>query len=540
MKVRKLLKTLLLFIVCFSLLSACITSDGGKESDKSGLSEIEASRLFEITATSFFFHTEKIMADYDYTEDRANWTALMEEKFDLEIIAHNYYTEAKAGLALSYPWNSENFYLFKKNITQGIIGGLYRLDDPKMIYPLIESGMILPIDEYLKGNENWNSLPSEIRESYMIDGATYAVPTKAEPIRQIRIIRADWLNNLGLQSPKTIDEFYEVLFKFTHDDPDADKYNNTIGLLKINGLLELSDIFEAFDARLAPAGGMLPAWNPNTNQWEDSVLKPEFAECVEFLRTCVVNDILKDTSWGTKYYFTRGHYGTQLTYVKDPLYYADWIKEVKPESEPEIEILPGLTHLQTENVHPYYVSYIEPYVLLNNSVNPKSTVNMLIDVFLADKEGHYAGAYGPIGGGYFLDGDKVLINTVMKNNARFSYLTPKITSSSPFFDYEIIAKYVKEDPDKEDVYFTKTFNYVNDRSHDPSYFELPWEYVMLPYRMDNGSALKNHSDRMSDLLDYVLRGELSIEDYINEYTKSTNRIGLPDFIIEENLKLSGN
>ena len=43
------------------------------------------------------------------------------------------------------------------------------------------------------------------------------------------IIRQDWLDNLGLSYPQTLDEMKDVMLAFTNDDPDGDGQNNTYG-----------------------------------------------------------------------------------------------------------------------------------------------------------------------------------------------------------------------------------------------------------------------------------------------------------------------
>ena len=66
-------------------------------------------------------------------------------------------------------------------------------------------------------------------------------------------IRQDWLDNLGLQVPTTIDELTEVLRAFTEDDPDQNGLNDTYGLStygmhNIYSMNYLSTIFGAFGA----------------------------------------------------------------------------------------------------------------------------------------------------------------------------------------------------------------------------------------------------------------------------------------------------
>ena len=65
------------------------------------------------------------------------------------------------------------------------------------------------------------------------NGKLYALPQLAEePSSGIMIpyIRKDWLANLGLDYPKTMDEFLQVMIAFTKDDPDGNGKNDTYGL----------------------------------------------------------------------------------------------------------------------------------------------------------------------------------------------------------------------------------------------------------------------------------------------------------------------
>ena len=43
-------------------------------------------------------------------------------------------------------------------------------------------------------------------------------------------IRKDWLNNVGMEVPKTLDELYAVMKAFKENDPDKDGQNDTVGI----------------------------------------------------------------------------------------------------------------------------------------------------------------------------------------------------------------------------------------------------------------------------------------------------------------------
>lgn len=80
-----------------------------------------------------------------------------------------------------------------------------------------------------------------ILNSYSKDDIFYAWDDKSEklyrfpddisePGTMTTVIRKDWLDNLGLDVPKTYDEYLNVLRAFTKDDPDGNGKNDTYGL----------------------------------------------------------------------------------------------------------------------------------------------------------------------------------------------------------------------------------------------------------------------------------------------------------------------
>lgn len=63
------------------------------------------------------------------------------------------------------------------------------------------------------------------------DGSIYRIPGDvAEPACETLWIRQDWLDNLNLEVPTTLDELEEVMYAFTFDDPDGNGVDDTYGL----------------------------------------------------------------------------------------------------------------------------------------------------------------------------------------------------------------------------------------------------------------------------------------------------------------------
>ncbi len=68
----------------------------------------------------------------------------------------------------------------------------------------------------------------DIIEASKIDGKLYCVPN---PFMQYNAvgIRGDWLDNLGLEMPVTVEDWNEVMRAFTEDDPDGNGVDDTYG-----------------------------------------------------------------------------------------------------------------------------------------------------------------------------------------------------------------------------------------------------------------------------------------------------------------------
>ena len=75
-----------------------------------------------------------------------------------------------------------------------------------------------------------------VNHNISIDGKIFGIYRARELGRAGVSIRKDWLENLGLEIPKTVDDFYNVLKAFTEQDPDGNGQNDTYGMIVTNYL----------------------------------------------------------------------------------------------------------------------------------------------------------------------------------------------------------------------------------------------------------------------------------------------------------------
>ena len=101
------------------------------------------------------------------------------------------------------------------------------------------------------------------------------------------VIRQDWLDKLGLEAPKTMDEFLTVAQAFTNDDPDGNGQKDTYGLCAfIDGSgLNAAGLGPRFDF-IYGAYGVAGTWNlASTEEFGLNVRNPNYMKATEFIKT---------------------------------------------------------------------------------------------------------------------------------------------------------------------------------------------------------------------------------------------------------------
>ncbi len=100
---------------------------------------------------------------------------------------------------------------------------------------LIQSGSIQPLPDDLSAYPNLEKLMNELEYTRYQDGHFYAIPRLSfqDPTLACTdaamIVRRDWMENLGLENPDSLDEFIHLITAFAKDDPDGNGIDDTIG-----------------------------------------------------------------------------------------------------------------------------------------------------------------------------------------------------------------------------------------------------------------------------------------------------------------------
>ncbi len=128
------------------------------------------------------------------------------------------------------------------------------LSNPKEpILQYAQDGMLTDLAPYIKNTRkypNFKNMPAEAWLPVTEKGKIWAFPfNRQDAFHQVIYVKKAWMAKLGLKTPKTIEEFYQVLKAFREKDPDGNGKKDTYGLLVNSDLSYGGRIFlSAFDA----------------------------------------------------------------------------------------------------------------------------------------------------------------------------------------------------------------------------------------------------------------------------------------------------
>ena len=109
-----------------------------------------------------------------------------------------------------------------------------------------EEGALLDLTPYLEMMPAITELiPQRALDFYKVDGKQIAIPKWTTTKRYNLVMREDWLKNLNLEVPTTLQEFHDVALAFTTDDPDGNGENDTYGISGL-GLDAFDWVFGAY------------------------------------------------------------------------------------------------------------------------------------------------------------------------------------------------------------------------------------------------------------------------------------------------------
>ena len=223
MKKKKIL-ALMMAVSMAGSLAACGGGDSSKGTSKGGASEGSTEDgMVELTYMHKLNGTEKYVGDDDINNNV--WTRCYQDDLGIKLN----YTIAAAGDD------------YTQKLTMAIASNeLPDLMDlpPEEFSELANAGMLADItDSYEKDASDLLKQTIEVDggiqlASAKVDGKLYGLPqlSAADGTCDLLWIRTDWLENLGLKAPTTMDELIEVAKAFRYNDPDGNGQDDNWGI----------------------------------------------------------------------------------------------------------------------------------------------------------------------------------------------------------------------------------------------------------------------------------------------------------------------
>lgn len=245
------------------------------------------------------------------------------------------------GINLSFPWSAQSGDAYRQRLNIAIATG--QLADifsvSSIIFgQLVEDGRIAPLDDawnYMSdGGRAIMEWSPVTREAGTRDGVLYGLAEARGPEGKALWIRQDWLDALGLDVPRSVDEFVEVARAFTFDDPDGNGRDDTIGF----GISsELDDALQVF---FSGWGGFPVSnfWVENNGTLEYGAIQIGMRDALATLNAMYEEGTV-DREFGVKgegeLYddIAAGRVGMYSGYFWSPLWPLNALKGEDPESE---------------------------------------------------------------------------------------------------------------------------------------------------------------------------------------------------------------
>ncbi len=184
---------------------------------------------------------------------------------------------------LTFQWAPDGSYeeKFNASMATGTLPDAVYMKNAAMLTFLrdpIRNGLFWEIGPYLERFSHLRRLQPEVLRNTSVDGKIYGLYQERPLSRQGIVFRKDWADRLGLAAPKTIDELYDMLRRFTRDDPDGNGIDDTVGLADRSDL-----VYGAFKT-ISSYFGAPNGWGERNGKLEPEFMFPEYAETMRFFR----------------------------------------------------------------------------------------------------------------------------------------------------------------------------------------------------------------------------------------------------------------
>lgn len=259
-------------------MAVSLTACGGSgKSEKAGNTSADGKQTITFMAPSFYGtdlkneHSDEVIKKYeDYTGTHVDWQWESNDTY-----------EEKIGLTLMDKDNMPMVVTSSGNLTANVVDAA-------------KKGAFWDLAPFLQDKESYPNLSQanpKVLKALTVDGKVIGIYRSRVIGRYGFSYRTDWAEAVGItEEPKTVEDVYNMLYKFTYDDPDGNGKDDTYGL-------ELTKYVGPLD--------IIQTWFGCGNEWveKDGKMVPvhqtkEYKEALEWMKK-IYEDGLVRKDWAT-------------------------------------------------------------------------------------------------------------------------------------------------------------------------------------------------------------------------------------------------
>lgn len=201
----------------------------------------------------------------------------------------------------------------------------------------VRDGAFWELGPYLQDYPNLSQANEIILNNSSVNGDIYGIYRSRDLGRNGVIIRKDWLENLELEEPKTIEDFYKMLKSFKEEDPDGNGKDDTYGMVvsKYEGPWDVMQTWF----------GVPNKWGENDKgELEPAFLHENYLEALNFFKKLydegLVNEdfaVMDPAQWSDP--VVSGKAGVQVNVVDEGHRIQEKIIDADPDNEDPITVI---------------------------------------------------------------------------------------------------------------------------------------------------------------------------------------------------------
>ncbi|MDF2921425.1 MAG: hypothetical protein K0R57_339 [Paenibacillaceae bacterium] len=286
------------------------------------------------------------------------------------------------------------------------------------------SGMFWEIGPYIKDFPNLSKYNGNeaVLNNISVDGKVYGLYRARALARQGIVFRQDWLDNLGLQQPKTIDDLYAILKAFTLNDPDKNGKNDTYGLVEAEDGSGASAVGLTGYQTIASFFGAPNLWDIQDGKAVPQFMTPEDMEAMKFYKKLYDEKLINQDFAATKNtkrqeQFYQGKAGMLFPTLDFVITGGNELKKANPEAK--VDIVSRIQGPKGERVFAT-TGYNGVFVFPKATVKTEAELKQLLGFFdkIVDDEMMYTWTWGIEGTHYKKgeDGEPAITNQTAYTN----------------------------------------------------------------------------------------------------------------------------